>query len=90
MAENKYKSQADKVVASGKGKAKAKKTTPAKQKETKGNKVSVNTVPPERKIPVRVISSIVFTQKKVISMPKMLSISYKTCFNNNRLIRWPE
>lgn len=53
MSEQKYKSQADKAAASKKKKAKK----PATQKKTKGAKVSVNSVPAERKIPVRVISS---------------------------------
>ncbi len=54
MSEQKYKSQADKAAASKK--KKPKKT--AEQKNAKGAKVSVNSVPAERKIPVRLISSV--------------------------------
>lgn len=54
MAEQKFKSQADKAATSKK--KKAKKQTPTK---TKG-KVTVNSVPTERKIPVRLISSVTF------------------------------
>ncbi|MBE7001314.1 MAG: DNA translocase FtsK [Ruminococcaceae bacterium] len=53
MSEQKYKSQADKAAAS-------KKKAPKKQapkNAKKGNKVTVNSVPAERKIPVRFISS---------------------------------
>ena len=53
MSEQKYKSQADKAAASKKKKVKK----PVANKKTKGAKVSVNAVPAERKIPVRVISS---------------------------------
>ena len=56
MAEQKYKSQADKAAAS---KKKKNKKPAAKKPETKG-KVSVNTVPAERKIPVRLITSVTF------------------------------
>ena len=56
MAEQKYKSQADKAAAS------KKKTTkkPAVKKSENKAKVTVNTVPTERKIPVRLITSITF------------------------------
>ena len=54
MSEQKYKSQADKAAASKK--KTAKKSAP--QKATKAAKVSVNSVPAERKIPVRLISSV--------------------------------
>ena len=54
MSEQKYKSQADKAAASKKKKEKK----PAPQKKTKRAKVSVNSVPAERKIPVRLISSV--------------------------------
>ena len=60
MAEQKYKSQADKAAASQKKKTKEKK--PAK-KENKSAKVSVSGVPKEQKervIPVRFISSALF------------------------------
>jgi len=56
MAEQKYKSQADKAAASKKKKA----HKPAPKKEGKGAKVTVNTVPPQRKIPVRLITSATF------------------------------
>ncbi len=55
MAEQKYKSQADKAAAS---KKKTKKQTPKKAKTT--GKVTVNSVPTERKIPVRLITSATF------------------------------
>ena len=55
MAEQKYKSQADKAAAS---KKKTKKQAPKKTKGT--GKVTVNSVPAERKIPVRVITSATF------------------------------
>ena len=56
MAEQKYKSQADKAAAS------KKKTTkkPAVKKSENKAKVTVNTVPTERNIPVRLITSITF------------------------------
>ena len=54
MSEQKYKSQADKAAASKKKKAKK----PVQQKNTKSAKVSVNSVPAERKIPSRLISSV--------------------------------
>ena len=54
MSEQKYKSQADKAAASKKNKSKK----PAQQKKSKSAKVSVNSVPAERKIPVRLISSV--------------------------------
>ncbi|MBQ7025333.1 MAG: DNA translocase FtsK, partial [Peptococcaceae bacterium] len=53
MSEQKYKSQADKAAASKKKKVKK----PAQQNKTKSAKVSVNSVPAERKLPVRLISS---------------------------------
>jgi len=56
MSEQKYKSQADKAAASKK--KKVKKTAPPKK--TKSGKVTVNSVPAERKIPVRFISSATF------------------------------
>ena len=55
MAEHKYKSQADKAAAE-----KKKKKKPAAKKEQKAGKVTVNSVPEARKIPVRVITSAVF------------------------------
>ncbi len=58
MAEQKYKSQADRAAAPKKEKPKAPKTSA--KKKSKGAKVSVNSVPPQRKIPVRVISSVTF------------------------------
>ncbi len=58
MAEQKYKSQADKAAAAKKKKTKSSK--PAPKKDEKKAKVSVTSVPKERKIPVRVISSVVF------------------------------
>lgn len=57
MAEQKYKSQADKAAATKKKKSSSKS---APNKASKPAKVSVNSVPPERKIPVRVISSALF------------------------------
>ena len=57
MAEQKYKSQADKAAATKKKKSSSKS---APKKVSKPVKVSVNSVPPERKIPVRVISSALF------------------------------
>ena len=56
MSEKKYKSQADKAAASKKKKVE-KTATP---KKAKGGKVTVNSVPAERKIPIRVISSATF------------------------------
>ena len=56
MAEQKYKSQADKAAASKKKKA----PKSASKKDGKSAKVTVNTVPPQRKIPVRVITSATF------------------------------
>ena len=56
MAEQKYKSQADKAAASKKKKTKKPATKKAENKGT----VTVNSVPAERKIPVRVISSVTF------------------------------
>lgn len=56
MAEQKYKSQADKAAAS---KKKKNKKSAVKKPENKA-KVTVNTVPAERKIPVRLITSVTF------------------------------
>ena len=56
MAEQKYKSQADKAAASKKKKTKK----PAVKKSENKAKVTVNTVPTERNIPVRLITSITF------------------------------
>jgi len=56
MSEQKYKSQADKAAAPKKKKV----SKSAPKKESKKAKVSVNSVPAERKIPVRLISSVLF------------------------------
>ena len=56
MSEQKYKSQADKAAAPKKKKS----TKPAPKMDNKKAKVSVNSVPAERKIPVRLISSVLF------------------------------
>ena len=56
MAEQKYKSQADKVAAS----KKKKNTKNSSKKPEPKAKVSVYTVPDERKIPVRLITSVTF------------------------------
>ena len=56
MSEQKYKSQADKAAAPKKMKS----TKPAPKKDNKKTKVSVNSVPAERKIPLRLISSVLF------------------------------
>ena len=58
MSEQKYKSQADKAAASKKPKNKKPKATATKN--TKGKQVTVNSVPAERNIPVRVISATTF------------------------------
>ena len=56
MSEKKYKSQADKAAASKKKNTKK----PTSMKQEKKGKVTVNSVPIERKIPVRVITSVTF------------------------------
>ena len=61
MAEQKYKSQADKAAAGKKSKARSSKQTP--KKDTQKSKVSVTSVPKDKKehnVPVRVISSVLF------------------------------
>ncbi len=58
MSEQKYKSQADK--AAGSKKSKNKKLKETAKKNTKGKQVTVNSVPAERNIPVRVISATTF------------------------------
>ena len=56
MADQKYKSQADKAAASKKKNNKKSSSSKAEKKGT----VTVNSVPTERKIPVRVITSATF------------------------------
>ena len=64
MSEKKYASQADKAAASKKKKSK----TSSAPKNNSKPKVSVNSVPKERKIPVRVITSAVFLGLFVFSL----------------------
>ena len=66
MAEQKYRSQADKAAAPPKKKSKTQKRT--FKKEANAPKVSVHAVPSERKIPVRVISSALFLGLFVLFM----------------------
>ena len=56
MSEQKHKTQADKAAAPKRKKV----SKPTSKKENKKAKVSVNSVPAERKIPVRLITSVLF------------------------------
>ncbi len=58
MPDKKYKSQADKAAASKK--SKVKKAKNATKKEGKNSKVTVHSVPAERAVPVRLITSATF------------------------------